>query len=257
MKKILLFCSIAGLVLMTSCFQNDISKVKKSLFPGNDSVRIGKILDTSLDDPEWIRFESDKGQNVVQCSGNISEALHDRAVFYLTEKTMVDVMESLSGDNPFAMIGFTMGIEKFMRSLGTDVDKKLGQKLEELEVPEDAVSLAALYLMLDQKVWLSGESVQIQWVQQLSDGSFTLSYLGGDGPGDSDGDDILAILCDQPVTYAHSGIQKNLGPKMESLRLHGEKIRMALQMVLTEFSFDLKGLEEVETLIATEAMGLS
>lgn len=211
---LILFCLLVGMGCLDN---NNIRTVQKSAFPGYEAAPVGKILSRQFDDPSWKTFEGENGAVVVEFRGKISKSLHDRAVELLMEQAFMEFVQAMLYGDGMEFLGLTLQLQNVLNTLGPEVSKQLPKKLEEAGVAEEVRNLAPLLIVIDKNVWLTGQEVEIQWVQQVSTGKFQLHYLGGDAIKGVDSDGALDIICGKPVAYQNAELKRNVENKMKEL----------------------------------------
>jgi hypothetical protein len=140
--------------------------VKNGFIPGFETAPIGKVLDSSFDNPSWEEFETDKGEWVVSFTGNISEDLRKSALSRLYDeasKNMAVVM-NLNGNS----IDYIGG------------EKKAEELLEGMEGATDKEKLVVLWGKGLPNFWPVGEQATFQWKYNYKSKEFELSYMGAD-----------------------------------------------------------------------------
>lgn len=67
-------CCIAAL---QGCGDANIDMVKKSNFPGYNTITVGDLLDSRFDSPRWSTKKNDRGETIVLFEGKITSKMHD------------------------------------------------------------------------------------------------------------------------------------------------------------------------------------
>jgi len=183
-----------------------INTVKNGTMQGYETTTVGKAFDSSFDNPNWETFEGNKGEIVIQFSGNISEDLH----IWVTEKARNDLKLKLSlGEYMFGM--FQVALEEFggpTSQFIQDLNKKYGCKLknnmahvsglsgsfpkclrkekhraaqpqERSEIQKDIETRTISYVneainALFNEAWKPGEPVTVQWIVHTNEETFEL-----------------------------------------------------------------------------------
>lgn len=76
MKKIIFLAIMAFILISSTAYSGDVDLVRDGVLYGHESTTVGKALEASFFDWEWIEYKSDKGQRIVEFNGRITSGLH-------------------------------------------------------------------------------------------------------------------------------------------------------------------------------------
>jgi hypothetical protein len=170
MKKGISIIAVFFLLSLSGCSNaNDIDSVKDATMDGYQTLTIGNAFEGSFDNPTWTKGQTDKGQNIVEFAGTISQKTHDAAVLQI--KTNVSQEQIL---------------EDALSKGKTDFLRNLPNTLEGIA--------AAIDDYLDIEMWPMGTPVTAQWAIAVDGKSFELDGLYSEAWEGVNQDHILNII---------------------------------------------------------------
>lgn len=163
MRKRTLFALLLALFVLAGCTGGDVSLVQDGTMNGYESTTIGKAFEASFDSPKWEAFETDKGQRVVEFTGKVTKAMHDRC-----RQEILDAYEQPQTQPYMVHSARTMlGEENFEKLISSYADQGYDN-------PERA---AVAHAHEGWNVWKVGTPVRFQWTVNTDGKTFRLTYL--------------------------------------------------------------------------------
>ncbi len=163
--------------LISGCGSSDVSLVKKGTMNGYETTTIGNAFDTSFDNPTWEEFQGEKGERVVQFTGNITQGLHDSAVneWFTAFGTESDIFTAES--YPAFLILSAMQNQIISRLSEEDYSAlyEESNQGDQLSAYQSVSEICKLFLK--RHYWKVGDSVQVQWIVTPDGESFNLTSL--------------------------------------------------------------------------------
>lgn len=188
--RILASCCLLTCLIVIGCGKSDTQVVKDWTMPGYETTTVGKAFNASFDNPEWKQFESEKGEQVVEFNGVISQKLHDTAVAIFLGRDSVEDLKINNQANAKLLV-LVQGIA--LRSLDKEALTALNV-LSQGEPNEYTKAYIFVKEYFEMFFWPVNDPVTFQWAISPKDNTPQLTHISSSTWNNLDASDILDII---------------------------------------------------------------
>lgn len=172
MHKKLLFVIVALSLLLTACTDSDVSTVKTGTMPSYKTTSVGNAFDASFDSPKWTAFKGEKGERVVEFNGLISQGTHDNMVKSMMSE-VADIKARPGGRGDVQAVCTNLA-----KNLMGEAEFQVMYETFSVDgVVQDDAWEAMCMEALNQKSWLVGTPVTVQWIVAPDGKEFKLTHM--------------------------------------------------------------------------------